>query len=55
MATLHDGELLTAEELAAMLRMTPARIYAQTRKDPMPHVRLGRYVCYRPHAREGRR
>jgi excisionase family DNA binding protein len=48
MATLNDGdELLTAEEVAAMLRMTPAWIYAQTRKDALPHVRLGRYVRYR--------
>jgi excisionase family DNA binding protein len=30
-----------------MLRMTPAWIYAQTRKGALPHVRLGRYVRYR--------
>ena len=42
-----DDKLLTAEEVAAMLRMTPAWIYAQTRKDALPHLRLGRYVRYR--------
>jgi hypothetical protein len=39
-----DDKLLTAEDVAAMLRMTPAWIYAQSRKDALPHLRLDRYV-----------
>lgn len=43
-------DLLTAEEVAALLRVTPAWVYAQTRRHQIPHLRLGRYVRYR---REG--
>lgn len=39
--------LLTAEEVAALLRVTPAWVYAETRNHRIPHVRLGRYVRYR--------
>jgi excisionase family DNA binding protein len=39
--------LLTAEEVAALLRVTPAWVYAETRHHRIPHVRLGRYVRYR--------
>ncbi|HEV3094823.1 MAG TPA: helix-turn-helix domain-containing protein [Solirubrobacteraceae bacterium] len=42
----HD-DLLTAEEVAALLRVTPAWVYAQTRRHRIPHIRLGRYVRYR--------
>ena len=42
-----DDVLLTAEEVAALLRVTPAWVYAQTRRRRIPHVRLGRYVRYR--------
>jgi excisionase family DNA binding protein len=42
-----DGGLLTAAEVAAWLRVTPAWVYAETRRDRIPHVRLGRYVRYR--------
>ena len=41
-----DG-LLTAEEVAAMLRMKRVWVYAETRRGAIPHVRLGRYVRYR--------
>jgi excisionase family DNA binding protein len=41
------GDLLTAEEVAAVLRVTPAWVYAQTRRRRIPHLRLGRYVRYR--------
>src|ERR1700693_3119393 len=41
------GDLLTAEEVAALLRVTPAWVYAQTRRQRIPHLRLGRYVRYR--------
>ena len=42
-----DGDLLTADEVAVMLRMTKAWVYAQTRANRIPHVSLGRYVRYR--------
>jgi excisionase family DNA binding protein len=45
---LGDGaDLLTADEVAVMLRMTKAWVYAQTRAGLIPHVSLGRYVRYR--------
>jgi excisionase family DNA binding protein len=44
------GELLTAEEVAALLRVTPAWVYAETRGRRIPHIRLGRYVRYRHEA-----
>lgn len=44
------GELLTAEEVAVLLRVTPAWVYAETRRDRIPHIRLGRYVRYRREA-----
>jgi len=44
------GELLTAEEVAALLRVTPAWVYAETRRHRIPHIRLGRYVRYRREA-----
>ena len=40
-------ELLTADEVARWLRMTPAWVYAQTRANNIPYVPLGRYVRYR--------
>jgi excisionase family DNA binding protein len=46
------GDLLTAEEVAALLRVTPAWVYAQTRRRRIPHLRLGRYVRYRREALE---
>lgn len=44
------GDLLTAEEVAALLRVTPAWVYAETRQHRIPHIRLGRYVRYRSEA-----
>lgn len=44
--------LLTADEVAALLRVTTAWVYAQTRADRIPHVRLGRYVRFRRDAIE---
>ena len=45
---LGDGlDLLTAGELALLLRVTPAWVYAQTRAQRIPHVSLGRYRRYR--------
>jgi len=43
-------DLLTAEEVASVLRVTPAWVYAQTRRRRIPHLRLGRYVRYRREA-----
>jgi excisionase family DNA binding protein len=43
----QDGDLLTAEDVAALLRVTPAWVYAETRRHRIPHIRLGRYVRYR--------
>lgn len=45
-------EVLTAEELAARWRVPESWVREQTRSrciDPIPHVRLGRYVrfCWR--------
>jgi excisionase family DNA binding protein len=45
-STVAD-ELLTADEVAELLRVTPASVYAETRHNRIPHVRLGRYVRYR--------
>ena len=39
--------LLVADEVAAMLGMSVDWVYAETRADRIPHVRLGRYVRYR--------
>jgi len=39
--------LLTAGEVAALLQVTKAWVYAQTRAQRIPHVPLGRYVRYR--------
>ena len=42
--------VLVAAEVAAMLRVTTAWVYAETRANRLPHVRLGRYVRYRESA-----
>lgn len=42
--------LLTADEVAAQLRVTPAWVYAETRSHRIPHLRLGRYVRFRQSA-----
>ena len=47
-----DDRLLTAEEVAAFMRVTRSWVYAETRRDGLPHVRLGRYVRYRRSAIE---
>lgn len=43
---------MTASEVAALLRVAPGWIYAATRRNAIPHVRLGRYVRYRRSAIE---
>jgi len=47
-----EDRLLTAEEVAAFMRVTRSWVYAETRRDGLPHVRLGRYVRYRRSAIE---
>ncbi len=42
--------LLTADEVAVLLRMTKAWVYAETRAQRIPHVPLGRCVRYRKSA-----
>lgn len=42
----HD-QLLTADDVADLMRVTRAWVYAETRRDALPHLRLGRYVRYR--------
>ena len=42
--------LLVASEVAELLRVTTAWVYAATRANQLPHVRLGRYVRYRESA-----
>jgi excisionase family DNA binding protein len=43
----HDDPLMTAGEVALLLRVTTAWVYTQTRAGHIPHVQLGRYVRYR--------
>jgi excisionase family DNA binding protein len=47
-----SSRLLTAAEVAERLRMTPGWVYAATRANRVPHVRLGRYVRFRAEAIE---
>lgn len=44
------GTLLTAEEVARMLGVTPGWVYAQSRTGLIPTVTLGRYRRYRREA-----
>lgn len=50
----QSEHLLTAAEVAEMLRVSPSWIREKTRErslirdtDPLPHVRLGKYVRFR--------
>jgi excisionase family DNA binding protein len=45
-----SADLLTAKEVAALLRVTPGWVYTETRRDRIPHLRLGRFVRYRREA-----
>lgn len=47
-----ESDVITAAEVAALLRMTPAWVYAETRSNRIPHMRLGRYFRYRRSAIE---
>lgn len=52
MSPPSPDRLLTASEVAALLQVTKAWVYEQTRRHRMPHIRLGRYVRYRRSAVE---
>ena len=52
MSTNDADKLLTAEEVADLMRVTRAWVYAETRRNALPHLRLGRYVRYRRSAIE---
>jgi excisionase family DNA binding protein len=41
------NDLLTAEDVAAMLGVTTGWVYAQSRKGRIPTITLGRYRRYR--------
>jgi excisionase family DNA binding protein len=43
-------KLLTAQEVAERLGVTPAWVWTQTRAGLIPHVRLGRYRRFREEA-----
>jgi excisionase family DNA binding protein len=44
--------LLTAEEIAGRLGVTPQWVWSQARSGSIPHVRLGRYRRFRESAVE---
>jgi excisionase family DNA binding protein len=46
------SKLLEAQDVADMIGMSKDWIYAEVRADRIPHVRLGRYVRFRPEAIE---
>ena len=52
METSSQSPLLTAEQVAAMIGMTPQWVYAQSRSGQIPTVSLGRYRRYRREAIE---
>jgi excisionase family DNA binding protein len=50
------GELLTVDEVAALLKVSKSWVYEHTRSagrsrsDRLPHIKLGKYVRFRPQA-----
>jgi excisionase family DNA binding protein len=46
----RPGRLLCAAEVADLLQVTTSWVSAETRRNRMPHVRLGRYYRYRREA-----
>ena len=45
--TASPNDLLTAQDVAAMLGVTTGWVYAQSRKGRIPTITLGRYRRYR--------
>ena len=52
METTTTPLLLTADEVAGLLGVTTAWVYAQSRTGSIPTVKLGRYYRYRREAVE---
>jgi excisionase family DNA binding protein len=49
-------QLLTVEDVAALLRVPPSWVYARTRQrglEKLPFVRIGKYVRFEPEAIRG--
>jgi excisionase family DNA binding protein len=46
------SELLTADDVAKILKVRVQRVRELTRRGLVPHIRLGRQVRYRPEAIE---
>jgi excisionase family DNA binding protein len=50
------GELLTVDELAALLKVSKSWVYEHTRSagrcrsERLPHIKLGKYVRFHPQA-----
>jgi excisionase family DNA binding protein len=44
---ISPDDVLTAGEVAGMLRMTRAWVYSETRQNRIPHMRFGRRFRYR--------
>jgi len=44
---VNANQLLTAEQLAERWQLPKSWVYAKTRSDAIPHVKLGRYFRYR--------
>ena len=50
------GELLTVDEVAALLKVSKSWVYEHTRSagrsrsDRLPHIKLGKYVRFHPQA-----
>jgi hypothetical protein len=50
------GELLTVNDLSALLKVPPSWIYQRTRshgKDRLPHLKLGKYLRFEERAVNG--
>lgn len=44
-----DGPLLTVQEAAALLRVPESWLYARTRLNTIPYIRVGKYVRFDKH------
>ena len=42
------GQLLEAKDVAELLGMTTDWVYAEVRAGRIPHLKMGRYVRFRP-------
>jgi excisionase family DNA binding protein len=52
MSNDNGKTLWNVDDVAEVVGMTRDWVYAETRADRIPHVRLGRYYRYRPQAIE---